>query len=103
MSEICKGDINGICYATACFSSQKCSARDKDGNPKYADIEDIQKLAEAACIHRNVRCGYARGSGGVCPDNMNNIFCPFCGEDGFDLVGLKSHLSHGDCEKYKYY
>jgi hypothetical protein len=27
--------------------------------------------------------------------------CPFCGEDGFDLTGLKSHLQHGDCEVYE--
>lgn len=24
---------------------------------------------------------------------MTDIVCPFCGEDGFDLVGLKSHLT----------
>jgi len=24
---------------------------------------------------------------------MTEINCPFCGEDGFDLVGLKSHLT----------
>jgi len=39
-------------------------------------------------------------------DQDNNKFeqkyikCPFCGEDGFDLIGLKSHLENGDCEKY---
>lgn len=26
--------------------------------------------------------------------------CPFCGESGFDLIGLKSHISNGDCEQY---
>lgn len=26
--------------------------------------------------------------------------CPFCGENDFDLVGLKSHIEHGDCVKY---
>jgi len=37
---------------------------------------------------------------------MTDIKCPFCDEDGFDLVGLKSHLtgeglifSEG-CQKY---
>jgi hypothetical protein len=29
----------------------------------------------------------------------NNIACPFCGEDGFDLIGLKFHLAF--CEKYE--
>jgi len=24
---------------------------------------------------------------------MREIKCPFCGEDGFDLVGLKGHLT----------
>ena len=24
---------------------------------------------------------------------MEDIKCPFCGEDGFDLVGLKGHLT----------
>ena len=28
------------------------------------------------------------------------INCPFCGERGFDLVGLKSHLLNGDCEEF---
>jgi len=27
--------------------------------------------------------------------------CPFCGERGFDLIGLKAHLQHGDCEKFE--
>jgi hypothetical protein len=26
--------------------------------------------------------------------------CPFCKEGDFDLVGLKSHISNGDCEAY---
>ena len=26
---------DGSCGALACFSSEKCGARDKDGNPKY--------------------------------------------------------------------
>lgn len=33
---------------------------------------------------------------GAVPDTI----CPFCGENGFDFPGLKSHLEHGDCEKY---
>lgn len=28
------------------------------------------------------------------------IVCPFCEEAGFDFVGLKSHLTHEDCEEY---
>jgi hypothetical protein len=31
---------------------------------------------------------------------MNEVVCPFCGEGGFDLAGLKSHLQSGDCEPY---
>ena len=32
-------------------------------------------------------------------DANSEIECPFCGETGFDRVGLKGHLEH-DCEKY---
>jgi hypothetical protein len=28
------------------------------------------------------------------------VKCPFCNEEGFDLEGLKSHLTNGDCEKF---
>jgi hypothetical protein len=28
----------------------------------------------------------------------SNVCCPFCGEPDFDLGGLKSHLTNGDCE-----
>jgi hypothetical protein len=28
------------------------------------------------------------------------IKCPFCHEPNFDLIGLKLHLEHGDCDKY---
>ena len=30
----------------------------------------------------------------------DEVSCPFCGEKGFDLIGLKSHFTNGDCEKY---
>ena len=29
------------------------------------------------------------------------VRCPFCGEDDFDLIGLKSHLQHGECEPFE--
>lgn len=28
------------------------------------------------------------------------LFCPFCGDCDFDLIGPKSHLSKGECEPY---
>ena len=31
---------------------------------------------------------------------FDEVTCPFCGETGFDKTGLKSHLEHGDCDKY---
>ena len=37
--EECEFDKDGFCHALACFSSKKCNARDKNGNPKYVDIE----------------------------------------------------------------
>ena len=29
------------------------------------------------------------------------IKCPFCGEDDFDLIGLKTHLTSNFCEDFK--
>lgn len=31
---------------------------------------------------------------------LRDVACPFCGRDGFDLIGLKSHLKRGGCEEY---
>jgi hypothetical protein len=28
------------------------------------------------------------------------VKCPFCNEDDFDDLGLKSHLLNGDCEAF---
>lgn len=38
--------------------------------------------------------------GGGAEDGEGHV-CPFCNEEGFDLIGLKSHLQHGDCEKFE--
>lgn len=32
---------------------------------------------------------------------MTYINCPFCNEQDFDLVGLKTHLTKGYCETYE--
>lgn len=29
------------------------------------------------------------------------LCCPFCSEKDFDLIGLKLHLTHGDCEPFE--
>jgi len=29
------------------------------------------------------------------------LFCPFCGQQDFDRVGLKRHLQWGHCEEYE--
>lgn len=29
-----------------------------------------------------------------------SLVCPFCKDDGFDAVGLKSHLLKGDCKVF---
>ena len=34
--------------------------------------------------------------GGYNPDKV----CPFCEESGFDLIGLRIHLSQGHCPRY---
>ena len=31
-------------------------------------------------------------------ENSEDIICPFCHIENFDLIGLKSHLLRGDCE-----
>ncbi len=33
------------------------------------------------------------------PEKVENIICPFCGEEDFDLIGLKYHLRFY-CEEY---
>lgn len=30
----------------------------------------------------------------------NDVACQFCGEGEFDLIGLKSHIQHGDCKAF---
>lgn len=30
-----------------------------------------------------------------------SIKCPFCGEDDFDLIGLKAHFMRGWCEPFE--
>ena len=30
-----------------------------------------------------------------------SVVCPFCGEDDFDLIGLKAHLMRGWCEVFE--
>jgi hypothetical protein len=35
----CSFDKKGGCYALACYSKQKCGARDSKGNPKYRGVE----------------------------------------------------------------
>ena len=34
------------------------------------------------------------------PKPEENIFCPFCNQGDFDLIGLRSHLMHGDCKVF---
>lgn len=33
-------------------------------------------------------------------DTEEEIVCPFCGDGGFDRVGLKLHLEVGNCEAW---
>ena len=34
---------NGHCFALACYSDEKCGARDERGNPKYVDLKNKKK------------------------------------------------------------
>lgn len=40
----------------------------------------------------------SKGDDGI--EGKGLLPCPWCGEDDFDLVGLKSHLDQGDCKFY---
>lgn len=31
---------------------------------------------------------------------VEDVVCPFCEEDGFDLIGLKLHFLNGWCEAF---
>jgi hypothetical protein len=42
IEDTCQFDKNESCYAYVCYSSQKCNARDKNGNPCYATLEEIK-------------------------------------------------------------
>ena len=33
-------------------------------------------------------------------ENENLVNCPFCGEEEFDLMGLKNHFESGSCDVY---
>ena len=33
--------------------------------------------------------------------DSEDLTCLFCNEQGFDLIGLKSHLQNGDCEEFE--
>ena len=41
----CKFDMkDGFCYAIICFSDEKCEGRNKNGEPRYADLTSCEKL-----------------------------------------------------------
>jgi len=33
-------------------------------------------------------------------ESYEEVTCPFCKENDFDLIGLKSHINHGDCSVF---
>ena len=45
---MCDCDKDGICYAGACYSSEKCNARDENGNPNYND--ECPKCGKYLCV-----------------------------------------------------
>lgn len=40
---MCVAEHNGECYAMACYSSEKCGARDENGNPKYVQVQTLRE------------------------------------------------------------
>ena len=90
--------INEKCLFFNVVNDANCSAGDDveyaeeciRGNYCYFEPADLPK-AEAK------RSTYAQLSD---VRGNNDIVCPFCEESGFDLIGLKSHISNGDCDPY---
>lgn len=39
----CQFNDKNTCYAMACYDNKKCSAKDKDGNPRYATVKAIRE------------------------------------------------------------
>jgi hypothetical protein len=39
----CQFNRGGCCYALACYSSEKCGAKDKRGVPKYVGLDKALK------------------------------------------------------------
>jgi len=35
-------------------------------------------------------------------EKQSHITCPFCGEEDFDLIGLKDHLLSSHCEVFNH-
>lgn len=51
-------------------------------------------LSTATCSRGSFRCDRKHR------DRAWQGVCPFCGEDDFDSVGLKIHLTLGYCERF---
>jgi len=58
-----------------------------------------EKTAYICKIHKASNDLFCQQS--TCPKwiDASGVVCPFCGEDDFDLQGLKGHLQH-DCSIY---
>ena len=63
----CTFDIKGVCHALGCYSSQKCGARDKKGNPKYCSNDMLRK--ELGSQHIELMFGIAQAR----LDKANNV------------------------------
>ncbi len=43
----------------------------------------------------------AQKRGNSFPEKIEYVSCPFCGETGFDLIGLKMHFERAWCDSYE--
>ena len=74
--------------------------------PQY--IEWLERRVESMEITSDWVAGFERGKDEGKkeieamrkPKNIDDVGCPFCGDYGFDLIGLKSHYENGDCDTY---
>lgn len=89
----------------ACVESYE---RHLDGAVKMGEIPastDIKYLTDLLAEILKVQAGGSQPALSVTAETKHVrisdlLACPFCGEPDYDLVGLKSHITKGECEVF---
>ena len=66
----------------------------------FNDKQQAEEYIENITGNKTGKIMYKNGKYIVEIIDNSDVTCPFCGETGFDKIGLKSHLEHGDCNLY---